>query len=97
VSLHVPLTAATHHMIGAGTGDDEAHGYPDQHRRGAVVDSQALAGSLRAGRLAGAALDVTDPSRSTRRTRCSSYRTCDHTHIGSASHATRLKMASSRG
>jgi len=59
VSLHLPLTAATRHLIG-----------PEQLRRmkptaylvntarGGLIDTEALAAALRAGWLAGAALDV---------------------------------------
>jgi phosphoglycerate dehydrogenase-like enzyme len=62
VSLHVPLTDLTQHMI-----DETAlsHFKPGSvlinTSRGAVVDSDALAGALRAGTLGGAALDVVDP------------------------------------
>jgi (S)-sulfolactate dehydrogenase len=59
VSLHVPLTPRTHHMI-----DKRALGLMRSGAvlinaaRGGVVDELALADALRAGRLAGAALDV---------------------------------------
>jgi (S)-sulfolactate dehydrogenase len=59
VSLHVPLTPQTHHMI-----DKRALGLmrPDavliNAARGGVVDELALAQALKAGKLAGAALDV---------------------------------------
>lgn len=59
VSLHVPLTSATRHMI-------DRHALsrmkPDavliNTARGGVLDAGALAAALRGGRLAGAALDV---------------------------------------
>ena len=59
VSLHVPLTAATHHLIGA---DELARmktgAYLINMARGPVVHEAALVDALEAGRLAGAALDV---------------------------------------
>lgn len=59
ISLHVPLTAQTRHMI-----DSEALGLMRKEAvlinaaRGGVVDEAALAEALKAGNIAGAALDV---------------------------------------
>ena len=59
ISLHVPLSDATHHLI-----DQERLGLMKpgcrlvNTSRGPVIDEAALAGALRDGRLAGAALDV---------------------------------------
>jgi len=59
VSLHVPETAATKGMIGAAEIAAMKPGaYFINNARGTVVDLDALAGALKAGRLRGAAIDV---------------------------------------
>jgi glyoxylate reductase len=95
VTLHCPLTPATQGLI-----DDAAlhrmkpTGYLVNTARGPIVDTDALARGLHAGELAGAALDVTDPE----------PLPGDHPlldapnllvvpHVGSATHATRGRMA----
>jgi D-3-phosphoglycerate dehydrogenase / 2-oxoglutarate reductase len=59
ISLHSPLTPATQHLINA---DRLATMKPSaivvNSARGGLIDSQALAEALRAGKLGGAALDV---------------------------------------
>lgn len=63
VSLHLPLTEATRGLIGR---EALARLRPDavliNIARGAIVDTDALVEALRAGRLAGAALDVVQPA-----------------------------------
>jgi glyoxylate reductase len=95
VSLHVPLTATTRHLIGpAELSLMKRTAILINTARGAIVDQQALAGALRAGRLAGAGLDVTDPEPiDARDVLLRAPNVVITPHIGSASHATRLRMA----
>ncbi|MGH7914990.1 MAG: 2-hydroxyacid dehydrogenase [Candidatus Binataceae bacterium] len=95
VSLHVPLTAATRHMIGtAELAMMKRTAILINTARGAIVDPNALIGALRAGRLAAAGLDVTDPEPIGASDPLLKLPNVVITpHIGSASHATRLKMA----
>jgi (S)-sulfolactate dehydrogenase len=59
VSLHVPLTDGTRHMIGARQLESMKTGaILVNAARGGVVDEAALADALREGRIGGAALDV---------------------------------------
>jgi glyoxylate reductase len=59
VSLHCPLTPETHHLIDAAALESmKPTAVLVNTSRGAVVDEAALVESLRAGRIAGAALDV---------------------------------------
>jgi glyoxylate reductase len=95
VTLHCPLTPDTRGLIGADAlRRMKPTAYLVNTARGPVVDTGALADALRAGELAGAALDVTDPE----------PLPGDHPllsapnllvvpHIGSATHATRGRMA----
>jgi glyoxylate reductase len=95
VSLHLPLSAETHHYIGP---NELKLMKPSamliNSSRGQIVDQTALLNALKNGQIAGAGLDVTDPE-PTR---------ADHPllalpqvtilpHIGSATRKTRAKMA----
>ncbi len=96
VSIHVPLTTKTHHMIGA---QEFARMKPGailiNTARGPVVDQAALAAALRSGRLGGAGLDVTDPEPISSRDPLLRFENVVITpHIGTASVATRASMAS---
>ncbi len=94
VSLHVPLTAETHHLIGR---EQLAKMKPTavlvNTSRGPVVDETALVEALRAGRIAGAGLDVyeNEPQPAPGLTELANAVVLPH--IGSATHETRRKMA----
>lgn len=61
VTLHVPLSASTHHLLGHRQFEDMKQGaYLVNTGRGGLVDSAALVTALESGRLGGAALDVLD-------------------------------------
>ncbi len=62
VSLHLPLTAQTKHLLGAAQfAKMKPSAYLINTARGGLIDHAALAKALDAGQLAGAALDVQDP------------------------------------
>jgi len=95
VTLHVPLTEATHHLIDA---DALERMKPSailvNTSRGGVVDQAALADALRRGAIAGAALDVTDPEPlPADDPLLDAPNLLVVPHIGSATRSTRARMA----
>ena len=95
VSLHVPLTEETHHLIG----EKELRKLKStavlvNTARGGVVDPDGLYRALRDGQIACAALDVTEPEPIPADHPLLSLSNCIVApHIASASVATRTKMA----
>jgi D-3-phosphoglycerate dehydrogenase len=62
ISLHLPLTPETRHLLGASQlARVKPSAYLINTSRGGLIDHAALAAALHAGHLAGAALDVQDP------------------------------------
>jgi glyoxylate reductase len=94
VSVHVPLTPATRHLIdGAALAQLRPTAILVNTARGGVVDQDALAAALHAGRLAGAALDVTDPEPlPAGHPLLRAPNLLVVPHIGSATHAARERM-----
>jgi glyoxylate reductase len=94
VSVHVPLTAETHHLINAqALAKMKTTAYLINTSRGPVVDEQALVQTLKAGKIAGAALDVyeREPAMAEGLADCPNALLLPH--LGSATHATRAAMS----
>jgi glyoxylate reductase len=93
VSLHVPLTESTRHLIGAA---ELALMKPTavlvNTARGPVVDEDALADALESGRLYAAGLDVFDGEPTVNPRLLSAPRITLLPHIGSATIGTRTRM-----
>jgi glyoxylate reductase len=95
VSVHTPLLPETRHLIGA----DALRGmkktaYLINASRGPVVDEAALVEALREGWIAGAGLDVFEEEPTVHPGLLGLANVVLAPHIASASHDTRLKMAS---
>jgi len=95
VSLHLPLTAETHHYIGP---NELKLMKPSSmlinSARGQIVDQTALLSALKTGQIAGAGLDVTDPEpMRSNNPLLALPQVIILPHIGSATRKTRAKMA----
>lgn len=95
VTLHAPLTPDTHHLIGKRElGMMKPTAALVNTARGPLVDPAALYSALKSGRIAAAALDVTDPEPIPSGDPLLSLENVIVTpHIASASVATRSRMA----
>lgn len=95
ISLNLPLTPDTHHLIGrAELAAMKRGAILVNTARGAIVDQRALANALRSGHLAAAGLDVTEVEPIAADDPLLDLPNVVITpHIGSASHATRARMA----
>lgn len=94
VSLHVPLTFRTQHMIGEPEFQMmKCSGVLINTARGAVVDHAALYTALQQGTIGGAALDVTEPEPLPASHPLLTLQNClVIPHLGSATTATRIRM-----
>lgn len=95
VSLHCPLTTDTRHLIGEPQlRAMRSTAYLINTARGPIVDQAALARALHEGQIAGAALDVTDPEPlPPDDPLLAAPKLTVLPHLGSATHATRERMA----
>jgi len=94
ITLHVPLAAATQHLIDrAALAKMKTTAYLINTSRGPVVDEAALSEALKEGRIAGAGLDVYEREPEV----CEALLKLNNTvllpHIGSATRETRTAMA----
>ncbi|CAN5241815.1 D-glycerate dehydrogenase [soil metagenome] len=94
LSLHLPLTDATHHFLDADAlGRMKAGSYLINTARGALVDEAALVEALRAGPLAGAGLDVYEDEPRLTPGLLELPNVVLLPHVGSATRRTRTEMA----
>lgn len=94
VTLHVPYSAETHHLIGrAEFAQMKPGAYIINTARGAVIDEAALVDALASGHLAGAGLDVYEREPAVTPALLTMPNVVLAPHIASASVATRTRMA----
>jgi glyoxylate reductase len=94
VSLHVPLTESTRHLVGAAELDRmKPTAVLVNTARGPVVDEDALVDALESGSIYAAGLDVYDGEPAVNPRVLGAPRTTLLPHIGSATIATRTRMA----
>lgn len=94
VSLHTPLTPATHHLVdGARLARMKRTAFLVNTARGAVVDERALVEALRNRTIAGAALDVFEREPHVEPGLLELDNVVLAPHVGSATHAARRAMA----
>jgi glyoxylate reductase len=94
ISLHVPLTAGTRHLIDRKSlVRMKRSAYLINTSRGAVVDEEALAWALHEGLLAGAGLDVYENEPAVHPSLLDQENVVLAPHIGSATRETRTAMA----
>jgi len=94
ITLHTPLTPETRHLINAGTlAKMKRSTCVINTSRGPVIEEAALVKALRDGTIAGAGLDVYENEPKISSDLIAAPNTVLLPHIGSASHATRGKMA----
>jgi glyoxylate reductase len=93
LTLHVPLTADTRHLIGPRELQlMRPTAFLLNVARGPVVDEAALAEVLQKGRLAGAGLDVYEHEPAIHPGLLALSHVVTLPHLGSATHATRIRM-----
>lgn len=94
VSIHVPLTDETHHLIGAAElARMRPHAVLVNTARGPIVDEAALIAALREGRIAAAGLDVFEHEPALTPGLRDLPQVVLAPHVGSATVATRNRMA----
>jgi glyoxylate reductase len=94
ISLHIPLTSETYHLINQQTlGKMKSTAYLINTSRGPVIDEKALVEALKEGKIAGAGLDVYEKEPDLAPGLAELNNVVLLPHVGSATLETRTKMA----